>query len=270
MSSWSSLSSIDKQAFYSILDEYFESRPQLFQSDRSNLSTSNDGPTQNPTRMISNLLSSHSSRQPSNQQSASSNPSGIDPQSTLKTLGVVSNFINQSNSSNNNTSNQTQQPSKVHSLATTFNQHPSNSKQTPNGLISSQKFFGGFVSQSEKDAMSAKPRGILADAAASSQPSSSSLTSNGNSKSFLPPPSRNNPPAVKRNVKPQSIDHEEHEEAEELVEAIYDYNGTSPEDLSFKEHQIIKVTEHISDDWWNGQIGKGPIGMFPSSYVKPI
>jgi hypothetical protein len=29
-----------------------------------------------------------------------------------------------------------------------------------------------------------------------------------------------------------------------LVEALYDYEATSPEDLSFKEHQIIKVTEH--------------------------
>ncbi|KAH9442021.1 hypothetical protein Pst134EB_028295 [Puccinia striiformis f. sp. tritici] len=26
----------------------------------------------------------------------------------------------------------------------------------------------------------------------------------------------------------------------------------------------------VSDDWWNGQIDNGPIGMFPSSYVKSI
>jgi hypothetical protein len=162
-----------------------------------------------------------------------------------------------------------------------------------------------------------------------------------NQSSFAPPPTRRVAPSTRASSYSQAppppappARSKPHQD-EELVEALYDYEGTSQEDLSFKEHQIIKVTEHslvisclshrqekcsclskpltlivtylifqpiktnkfgsnlasiafpvvisafwlatennlrspVSDDWWNGQINNGPIGMFPSSYVKPI
>ncbi|OAV97960.1 hypothetical protein PTTG_03186 [Puccinia triticina 1-1 BBBD Race 1] len=235
-STWSSLSSVDKQAFYSILDEYFESRPHLFQQQSSASNSDNFS-------ALSNL--------------AGSNPKMT--ASALKTAGVPPSLAKPSNVSAASSASKHLNGigSKVGQLSGKFGNHFANSEQAQQ--------------QSQPPHASSKP--------SNSFPAMNKLAATppiSNQNSFAPPPTRRvtpssaassysqppPPPAPPARSKP-------HQE-EELVEALYDYEGTSQEDLSFKEHQIIKVTEHISDDWWNGQINNGPIGMFPSSYVKPI
>ncbi|KAG0734172.1 hypothetical protein G6F23_012639 [Rhizopus arrhizus] len=54
------------------------------------------------------------------------------------------------------------------------------------------------------------------------------------------------------------------------VEALYDYNGEDPTtDLSFKQGDVIEVTEYVNDDWWKGAVN-GKAGIFPQNHVKKI
>ncbi|KAI9631355.1 hypothetical protein KEM48_014450 [Puccinia striiformis f. sp. tritici PST-130] len=206
-SSWASLSSVDKQAFYSILDEYFDSRPHLFQQQQQQTSSKNG----ESFSALSSLAGSNPKMTAAALKSAGVPPSLAKPSnvsaasSASKHLNGVGNKVGQlsgkfGNHFANSDQNQQQPP-------------PANPSSKPNGFPNMNKF-------------------------AATPPIS-------HQNSFAPPPTRR-------------------------VAPLYDYDGTSSEDLSFKEHQIIKVTEHISDDWWNGQIDNGPIGMFPSSYVKSI
>ncbi|KAI9013925.1 hypothetical protein CLU79DRAFT_767613 [Phycomyces nitens] len=52
------------------------------------------------------------------------------------------------------------------------------------------------------------------------------------------------------------------------AEALYDYSGDDPStDLSFRQGQIIQVTEYVNDDWWRGSLN-GKSGIFPQNHVK--
>lgn len=275
MSSWSNLSSQDKQAFYSILDEYFTSRPHLFPQPNSNNNPTNTNSNSNSTTNAYSAASSIASSHPGVAASA------------LRAAGVPKNVASTNNVST--VSKWSQNPkvvaasSKVSQLAGKWNpngnpstsseqetNHPTNESTStnsitsrkpgtlPNGLQSSQKFMGGLVSQAEKDALRTNPSGVLG----ASQPQAQKKSN------FDPPPVRKTGPIPIPT--PQVIEPQAEAEDEEWAVAIYDFEGSSDQDLSFKVHQVIKVTEHISDDWWNGQIDNGPIGMFPKTYVKPL
>ncbi|KAH9442017.1 hypothetical protein MJO28_014845 [Puccinia striiformis f. sp. tritici] len=235
-SSWASLSSVDKQAFYSILDEYFDSRPHLFQQQQQQTSSKNG----ESFSALSSLAGSNPKMTAAALKSAGVPPSLAKPSnvsaasSASKHLNGVGNKVGQlsgkfGNHFANSDQNQQQPP-------------PANPSSKPNGFPNMNK-FAATPPISHQNSFAPPPTRRVAPV--STTPAYSQ-----------PPPA---PPA-------RSKSHHD----EELVEALYDYDGTSSEDLSFKEHQIIKVTEHISDDWWNGQIDNGPIGMFPSSYVKSI
>lgn len=51
--------------------------------------------------------------------------------------------------------------------------------------------------------------------------------------------------------------------------AIYDYKSQEPGDLEFSKGAKIKVVEHLSQDWWRGDLN-GQTGVFPSNYCEPI
>ncbi|KAI7863313.1 hypothetical protein BDF14DRAFT_1845017 [Spinellus fusiger] len=54
------------------------------------------------------------------------------------------------------------------------------------------------------------------------------------------------------------------------AEALYDYSGDDPStDLSFRQGQIIQVTEYVNNDWWKGNL-EGKSGIFPQNHVKKI
>ncbi|XP_042646223.1 F-BAR and double SH3 domains protein 1 isoform X2 [Tyto alba] len=58
-----------------------------------------------------------------------------------------------------------------------------------------------------------------------------------------------------------------------LVRALYDYEGQSPEELSFPEGAIIRVLPHapgeVDDGFWTGDFD-GRIGVFPSLVVEEL
>ncbi|CAH2311327.1 neutrophil cytosol factor 2 [Pelobates cultripes] len=51
------------------------------------------------------------------------------------------------------------------------------------------------------------------------------------------------------------------------VTALFDYEASQPEDLSFKKGAIIKVLSKVSKDWWEGE-HQGKVGIFPTAFVK--
>lgn len=53
--------------------------------------------------------------------------------------------------------------------------------------------------------------------------------------------------------------------------ALYDYEATCPEELSFTEGKVIrilrKVVHAVDDGWWEGELN-GHTGLFPSLVVE--
>ena len=49
--------------------------------------------------------------------------------------------------------------------------------------------------------------------------------------------------------------------------ALYTYESPEPGDLTFREGDVILVTQR-EGEWWSGGIGDRT-GVFPSNYVKP-
>ncbi|KAF8308835.1 hypothetical protein DL93DRAFT_2086491, partial [Clavulina sp. PMI_390] len=84
--------------------------------------------------------------------------------------------------------------------------------------------------------------------------------------SFAPPPTRA-APVTRAPTPPPEPEEEPEPEPEEWVKALYDHQGEDSGDLPFQEGARIKVIEHNSPDWWTGELN-GRQGLFPSSYVE--
>lgn len=55
----------------------------------------------------------------------------------------------------------------------------------------------------------------------------------------------------------------------EYVRALYDFQGSSPDELSLRKGEVVKIVECIYAEWWKGEL-RGRVGIFPSSYVVRI
>jgi len=53
------------------------------------------------------------------------------------------------------------------------------------------------------------------------------------------------------------------------VRALYTFNPTEPEDLSFEKGDVIKVVDQGDGNWWRGTL-RGRTGAFPVNYVVSI
>ena len=51
--------------------------------------------------------------------------------------------------------------------------------------------------------------------------------------------------------------------------AVYSYDATSPDDLSFQEGGTIKLLDKISEEWYKGEFD-GQTGIFPVNFVMVI
>uniref|UniRef100_F1KQL1 Intersectin-1 n=1 Tax=Ascaris suum TaxID=6253 RepID=F1KQL1_ASCSU len=60
------------------------------------------------------------------------------------------------------------------------------------------------------------------------------------------------------------------QESEVIAEALYDYVAQRSDELSFKNGDLIVVTERSDAEWWKGRLQKtanGPEALFPANYV---
>ena len=55
--------------------------------------------------------------------------------------------------------------------------------------------------------------------------------------------------------------------------ALYDYDATNDEELSFSEGQLIRILRRdengVDDGWWEGEVD-GQVGVFPSLVVEEL
>ncbi|KAI1278765.1 F-BAR and double SH3 domains protein 2 [Halotydeus destructor] len=57
---------------------------------------------------------------------------------------------------------------------------------------------------------------------------------------------------------------------DDYVRALYDYEATSGEEISFAEGELIKIVERSEDGWWTGEKDNGVRGHFPSMLVGEL
>jgi len=50
--------------------------------------------------------------------------------------------------------------------------------------------------------------------------------------------------------------------------ASYDFTGRGNDELSFRKGDILNITDRQDSDWWTAQIGNGPSGLIPATYVE--
>jgi myosin-1 len=49
--------------------------------------------------------------------------------------------------------------------------------------------------------------------------------------------------------------------------ALYDYDASDTDELTFREGDIIELVRKDPSGWWTGKIGRKE-GLFPSNYVE--
>lgn len=52
-----------------------------------------------------------------------------------------------------------------------------------------------------------------------------------------------------------------------IAHALYDYEASEDNELSFLTGDQITNIDFISEDWWSGNLN-GQIGLFPGNYVE--
>ena len=55
-----------------------------------------------------------------------------------------------------------------------------------------------------------------------------------------------------------------------LARAVYAFQGTQSDDLSFEEDEIITIVEKDESGWWTGKNAAGQEGSFPFNYIQVL
>lgn len=53
------------------------------------------------------------------------------------------------------------------------------------------------------------------------------------------------------------------------VRALFDFQATDPDELTFHKGDVIAVLESVYKDWWKGVL-RGKTGIFPLNYVEKL
>ncbi|KAK7111959.1 growth factor receptor-bound protein 2-like [Littorina saxatilis] len=57
----------------------------------------------------------------------------------------------------------------------------------------------------------------------------------------------------------------------EMLEALHDFSPETPDEVTFKRGDNIKLIERTDDGWWTGLVIRtGQQGLFPSTFVKAV
>ncbi|WWD17846.1 hypothetical protein CI109_102290 [Kwoniella shandongensis] len=59
-------------------------------------------------------------------------------------------------------------------------------------------------------------------------------------------------------------------ESEGQAQALYDYAGADSGDLSVQANQVVNIVERTSEDWWTCEDGNGTRGLVPATYLKAL
>ncbi|KAL1933071.1 hypothetical protein VTP01DRAFT_8749 [Rhizomucor pusillus] len=146
----------------------------------------------------------------------------------------------------------------------TFARSPSvSSLSTPrNG--SGDDYFAYSASPDTLPAAARRPslrsEGLSAHSVPRRMPSATSIRSNGSDRSRPPPP----PPLSRR---------QSHTSTLKRRKALYDFEGESIDELSFRAGDVITVIEEVDEGWWLGEVehfGPKRRGIFPVNYTEDL
>ncbi|KAK2462328.1 hypothetical protein APHAL10511_005634 [Amanita phalloides] len=237
----------EKDAFFSLLDEYFQSRPDIFAalSGQGGASSSNSGNKSATNATLGQRLFSAAPA-----MAAASKP---------RFSGGSFSGGGTGNAASSQVQEQQQEDSqpvagRVAAAAAAFAQH-----RTMPSTGSSPNLGSSAPSRLSGMDMSALKNVLVGRAGQTGPPPSFNKTG-----AAAPPP-----PVARRQPEPEpEPEPETQEEAQgEWARALYDYDSNEPGDLNIKENQHILVTERSSDDWWMGEVD-GKSGLFPASYAE--
>eukprot|EP01111_Echinosteliopsis_oligospora_P014913 TRINITY_DN5735_c1_g3_i1.p1 TRINITY_DN5735_c1_g3~~TRINITY_DN5735_c1_g3_i1.p1 ORF type:complete len:1138 (+),score=396.14 TRINITY_DN5735_c1_g3_i1:202-3615(+) len=57
--------------------------------------------------------------------------------------------------------------------------------------------------------------------------------------------------------------------AKPRYKALYEYDAVEPDELTFREGDVITLSKKVDADWWEGVLN-GKTGMFPANYVEEL
>lgn len=300
---FSRLTHEDKLAFFELMDEYFEARPNLFarQPESYNEASSQPGAiaasavhrtmAANP-QATADLISTGLKNIPKGSQySAASNPVVANAAGRFAASSLTSSY-NQAKSP----------PAPPRRNIGAVEDTPSAGRPAPSGpsgglgSLMSSKRFGDVDTSSVKSVFTSSFKGGKPAA----PPPSTTLPPaiGGPKRNFAPPPTRRVPtqtssenespatPPEHRNNALQSQDlaplrrmpsdtalrrdpspPPDAARHGERAEALYDYSSEAAEDISVREGDKLTIVERTSDDWWTGEIN-GRRGLLPASYVR--
>ncbi|KAG1767715.1 hypothetical protein EV702DRAFT_747496 [Suillus placidus] len=264
------LSSQEKDAFFGLLDEYFQSRPEIL----ANVSTST-GSAQDPSAAAASAV----------HRALAKNP---EVTSKIVSAGMTHGLAKSNNpyvstiASNPQVSNSVGRVAAASLAFTGGSGNASNASRTlaPSLPTRSTSALSASSSGSEIDKLVTKKSSVLGafkkapTANVAIPPAFQPLKT-----SYGPPPRRTTSetsaaePSAARSPPPslprRAVEPEPEVPQGEWAEVLYDYSSEDPGDLEVQAGSRVFVTAKSSDDWWTGQIeGQGKEGLFPASYVK--
>ncbi|KAG2038520.1 hypothetical protein BDR03DRAFT_954295 [Suillus americanus] len=273
------LSSQEKDAFFSLLDEYFQARPEILANvNASNGTSSGQDPSAAAASAVHRALAKNPevtskivSAGVTHGLAKSNNPYA----STIASNPQLSNSVGRvaaaslaftGGGSNNSFSSSNASKSLVPSL-------PSRSSSTVGAslpgseidkLVTRKSSVLGAFRKTPVTSVAAIPPAFQTPKASSFGPPPTRRTTSETS-AVEPAAARSPPPILPR----RAVEPEPEEPQGEWAEVLYDYSGEDPGDLEIQAGSRVLVTAKSSDDWWTGQIeGQGKEGLFPASYVK--
>ncbi|PPR03330.1 hypothetical protein CVT24_012606 [Panaeolus cyanescens] len=283
---FSSLQENEKAAFFSLLDEYFSSRPEIFANIAGNHSDTG----------------THASSVQSVAASAAHRAMVANPEATAKVFSAglkhVANSANRSptpnsvvGASNNNADAAPSVSGRVAAASLAFTSRNTNNSPSPSGTdkpsppltsvrkfgdvdTSSAKNFFGSLRNANKPTSPPPPPNVPPAFAPRQNnfgppPKRTVSVSKTPSREPSPPPAPAPPPPPPAPARRNKPEPEVEEDDSEWLEAIYEYDSGEAGDLKMNEGDRILLVKRDSDDWWTGEIN-GKQGLFPASYVKAI
>ncbi|KAL7423645.1 hypothetical protein Q5752_001226 [Cryptotrichosporon argae] len=282
----------DKVAFFSLLDEYFQSRPHLAAASSTTV-TAASLPSPALTSARSRTLPPRSAASPS-PVSPPASPAPASASASAEAQGkpdlasrIVAGSIKHSARGIGSLASNTyvnEQLGKVGAAglargvrdglgglggaapATTATAAAEEGKKAPpppptkkSGVagLTSTKTFGHVDTSSKMSAFTS----MFRDPQKAQQPATSAY------QAPALPSTRASQPPPRRQPEPEQA---EAVSAEGQAQALYDYEGGDAGDLPLQTGQIVNVLEKSSADWWTCEDGNGARGLVPANYLKEI
>ncbi|KAJ7477174.1 hypothetical protein B0H11DRAFT_2030047 [Mycena galericulata] len=238
---FNNLGANEKDAFFSLLDEYFASRPEIFGNSDQQPSAAHRALASN-AEGASKLISAGLRQTGSPYSAAASNPDISNAVGRIGSAALAPSVPRRG----------TAEPPPPPTTSSVANLKSVRKFGSDVDTTSAKNMFSS-IRHAGKSAPSAPPIAPPAFAARKTP--------------YGPPPVRSGAPATPPSQEEPEEEAEEEQAQGEWAEALYDYDSTDPGDLQIRANQNVWVTERTSDDWWTGEF-EGKTGLFPASYVK--